>query len=211
MTGDYVLPRKATPEDPLRLAVLISGGGSGLLALLRYQSEGARNHVTSLVISDSESAGGLKHASDSCVDNLSIPLLDGLTGDERRLEHEGRVMKALTSYDIEMVVLSGYMRVLTPSFVKEWKGRIVNIHPSLLPEFPGAHAQRDAIEAGVEESGCTVHFVDEGVDTGTIIEQRKVPVLPGDTVETLTERIKLEEHALYPRVLDEISSGRVSV
>ena len=119
-------------------------------------------------------------------------------------------MEALVSYDIEMVVLSGYMRILTPAFVAEWKGRLVNIHPSLLPEFPGAHAQRDAINAGAKVSGCTVHFVDEGVDTGTIIEQRSVPVLPGDTIETLTQRIKAVEHELYPKVLDNISSGRIS-
>tara|TARA_B100000035_G_scaffold249510_1_gene218353 strand:- start:472 stop:876 length:405 start_codon:yes stop_codon:yes gene_type:complete len=133
-----------------------------------------------------------------------------LKGLERRKEHEDRIMEALVSYDIEMVVLSGYMRILTPAFVAEWKGRLVNIHPSLLPEFPGAHAQRDAINARVKVSGCTVHFVDEGVDTGTIIEQRSVPVLPGDTVETLTQRIKAVEHELYPKVLDDISSGRIS-
>ena len=120
-------------------------------------------------------------------------------------------MEALASHDIEMVVLSGYMRILTPSFVSNWKGRLVNIHPSLLPEFPGAHAQRDAIDSGAKETGCTVHFVDEGVDTGAIIQQREVPILPGDTVETLTERIKREEHELYPKVLDDISSGRISV
>ena len=210
MSGDYLLPRIASPEDPLRLAVLISGGGSGLRALLRYQSDGPRNHVTSLVISDSKSAGGLSHASDSEIHNLAIPPSQDLKGLERRKEHEDRIMEALVSYDIEMVVLSGYMRILTPAFVAEWKGRLVNIHPSLLPEFPGAHAQRDAINARVKVSGCTVHFVDEGVDTGTIIEQRSVPVLPGDTVETLTQRIKAVEHELYPKVLDDISSGRIS-
>ena len=120
-------------------------------------------------------------------------------------------MEALASHDIEMVVLSGYMRVLTPSFVSNWKGRMVNIHPSLLPAFPGAHAQRDAIDSGAKETGCTVHFVDEGVDTGAIIQQKKVPILPNDTLETLTARIKEEEHDLYPKVLDDISSGKISV
>ena len=180
-------------------------------ALLRHQSIGRRSHVTSLVISDVESAGGLKHASESSVNHLSIPLPSGLKGTERRLEHERRINEALVSYDIEMVVLSGYMRILTPSFVSRWKGRLVNIHPSLLPAFPGAHAQRDAIDSGAKKTGCTVHFVDEGVDTGAIIQQREVPILPGDTVETLTERIKHEEHKLYPNVLDDISSGRISV
>lgn len=210
MSGDYLLPRIASPEDPLRLAVLISGEGSGLRALLRYQAVGPRNHVTSLVISDLKSAGGLNHASDLEIHNLAIPLSQDLKGLERRKEHEDRIMEALVSNDIEMVVLSGYMRILTPTFVAKWKGRLVNIHPSLLPEFPGAHAQRDAINARVKVSGCTVHFVDEGVDTGTIIEQRSVPVLPDDTVETLTQRIKAVEHELYPKVLDDISSGRIS-
>ncbi len=211
MSGDYLLPRIATPEDPLRLAVLISGGGSGLKALLRHQSNGRVSHVTSLVISDVESADGLKHASASSVNHLSIPPPGGMKGIKRRLEHERRIMEALASHDIEMVVLSGYMRVLTPSFVSNWKGRMVNIHPSLLPAFPGAHAQRDAIDSGAKETGCTVHFVDEGVDTGAIIQQKKVPILPNDTLETLTARIKEEEHDLYPKVLDDISSGKISV
>jgi len=211
MSGDYLLPRIATPEDPLRLAVLISGGGSGLKALLRHQSNGRVSHVTSLVISDVESADGLKHASDSSVNHLSIPPPGGMKGIKRRLEHERRIMEALASHDIEMVVLSGYMRVLTPSFVSNWKGRMVNIHPSLLPAFPGAHAQRDAIDSGAKETGCTVHFVDEGVDTGAIIQQKKVPILPNDTLETLKARIKEEEHDLYPKVLDDISSGKISV
>ena len=211
MSGDYLLPRIATPEDPLRLAVLISGGGSGLKALLRHQSNGRVSHVTSLVISDVESADGLKHASASSVNHLSIPPPGGMKGIKRRVEHERRIMEALASHDIEMVVLSGYMRVLTPSFVSNWKGRMVNIHPSLLPAFPGAHAQRDAIDSGAKETGCTVHFVDEGVDTGAIIQQKKVPILPNDTLETLTARIKEEEHDLYPKVLDDISSGKISV
>ena len=211
MSGDYLLPRIATPEDPLRLAVLISGGGSGLKALLRHQSNGRVSHVTSLVISDVESADGLKHASDSSVNHLSIPPPGEMKGIKRRLEHERRIMEALATHDIEMVVLSGYMRVLTPAFVSNWKGRMVNIHPSLLPAFPGAHAQRDAIDSGAKETGCTVHFVDEGVDTGAIIQQKKVPILPNDTLETLTARIKEEEHDLYPKVLDDISSGKISV
>lgn len=180
-------------------------------ALLRHQSNGRVSHVTSLVISDVESADGLKHASDSSVNHLSIPPPGGMKGIKRRLEHERRIMEALASHDIEMVVLSGYMRVLTPSFVSNWKGRMVNIHPSLLPAFPGAHAQRDAIDSGAKETGCTVHFVDEGVDTGAIIQQKKVPILPNDTLETLTARIKEEEHDLYPKVLDDISSGKISV
>ena len=209
MSDEYVLPRKATPDSPLRLAVMISGGGSGLRALLKHQQEADRAHITTLVIADSESAGGLKHATDAGIESFSVPLPQELRGAERRKAHEEQIIRIIESKDIEMVVLSGYMRILTSFFVSRWKGRLLNIHPSLLPDFPGAHAQRDALEAGVKVSGCTVHFVDEGADSGPIIEQREVPVLESDTIDTLTDRIKQAEHELYPKVLDDISSGRV--
>ena len=207
MSDEYVLPRKATPDSPLRLAVMISGGGSGLRALLRHQQEADRAHVTALVIADSESAGGLKDAMGAGVDFVSVPLPRELRGDERRRVHEEQIMRIIESKDIELIVLSGYMRILTSFFVSQWKGRILNIHPSLLPDFPGTHAQRDALEARVRVSGCTVHFVDEGIDSGPIIEQREVPVLESDTIDTLKDRIKQAEHDLYPKVLDDISSG----
>ena len=143
------------------------------------------------------------------VESFSVPLPQEHRGAERRKVHEEQIIRIIESKDIEMIVLSGYMRILTSSFVSRWKGRLVNIHPSLLPDFPGAHAQRDALEAGVKVSGCTVHFVDEGADSGPIIEQREVPVLESDTIDTLTDRIKQAEHELYPKVLDDISSGRV--
>jgi len=209
VSDEYVLPRKATPDSPLRLAVMISGGGSGLRALLKHQQEADRAHITTLVIADSESAGGLKHATDAGIESFSVPLPQELRGAERRKAHEEQIIRIIESKDIEMVVLSGYMRILTSFFVSRWKGRLLNIHPSLLPDFPGAHAQRDALEAGVKVSGCTVHFVDEGADSGPIIEQREVPVLESDTIDTLTDRIKQAEHELYPKVLDDISSGRV--
>ena len=209
MSDEYVLPRKATPDSPLRLAVMISGGGSGLRALLKHQQEADRAHITTLVIADSESAGGLKHATDAGIESFSVPLPQELRGAERRKVHEEQIIRIIESKDIEMIVLSGYMRILTSFFVSRWKGRLVNIHPSLLPDFPGVHAQRDALEAGVRVSGCTVHFVDEGIDSGPIIEQREVPVLESDTIDTLRDRINQAEHDLYPKVLDDISSGRV--
>ena len=211
MSDEFGLPRKATPDSPLRLAVMISGGGSGLRALLRHQQEADRAHVTALVIADSESAGGLKDAMGAGVDFVSVPLPRELRGDERRRVHEEQIMRIIESKDIELIVLSGYMRILTSFFVSQWKGRILNIHPSLLPDFPGTHAQRDALEARVRVSGCTVHFVDEGIDSGPIIEQREVPVLESDTIDTLKDRIKQAEHDLYPKVLDDISSGRISL
>ena len=116
--------------------------------------------------------------------------------------HENLIHDTLMNYDIELVVLSGYMRILTSTFVSKWKGRLINIHPSLLPKYPGAHAHRDALADGANMTGCTVHLVDEGVDTGEIIAQEEVEILDGDTIEELQERVKKIEHQLYPKVLD---------
>jgi phosphoribosylglycinamide formyltransferase-1 len=123
--------------------------------------------------------------------------------------HENFIHDTLIKYDIELVVLSGYMRILTPTFVSKWKGKLINIHPSLLPKYPGAHAHRDALEDGANMTGCTVHLVDEGVDTGEIIAQEEVEILDGDTIEELQERVKKIEHQLYPKVLDTFCSKGV--
>ena len=211
MEEAYVPPRSASIEDPLRIAVLISGGGSGLAALLRYQEAEARTHQTVLVLADSEGAGGLEHARSREIENYGIPLPIMEDKLQRRLAHEELVHMALVNADVELVVLSGYMRILTPSFVKRWKGRLVNIHPSLLPKYPGAHAHRDALADGATVSGCTVHLVDEGVDSGMILAQSEVPVHPEDTESDLQERIKKVEHVLYPEVLDRLSVGGYSV
>ncbi len=201
------MPRVGSTANPLRTAVLISGGGSGLAALLEYQGTNPCSHSTSLVISDSQGAGGLSHGRSAGVKSIAIPIPEGPSG---RREHEAMIQKELEGEEIELIVLSGYMRILTPEFVSTWKGRLVNIHPSLLPDFPGAHAHRDALAAGVNVSGCTVHLVDEGVDSGRILEQREVPVLRGDTEADLQERIKKVEHELYPLALDRLSTGGYS-
>ena len=130
---------------------------------------------------------------------------------ERRVAHERLVNAELEAADVELVVLSGYMRILTPWFVRRWKGRLINIHPSLLPDFPGAHAHRDALAAGVSVTGCTVHLVDEGVDSGPILAQREIEVMPNDDEEALQERVKRVEHQLYPDVLDRLCSGQISL
>ena len=116
--------------------------------------------------------------------------------------HEGLINIELINSEIELIVLSGYMRIFTPSFVAKWKGRIINIHPSLLPDFPGAHAHRDVIRSGVKISGCTVHLVDSEVDTGMILAQREVKIIPGETIQTLQNKIKKIEHEIYPQTLD---------
>ncbi len=211
MDGGYVLPRVASPDEPLRLAVLISGGGSGLAALLAYQEAEPRAHRTVLVLADSEDADGLGHGRQRGIASVGIPLPDIADKVERRLAHEESVHAALVEAEVELVVLSGYMRIMTPSFVRRWKGRLVNIHPSLLPKYPGAHAHRDALADGATVSGCTVHLVDEGVDSGMILAQREVEILAGDTESDLQERIKKVEHVLYPQVLDRLAAGGFSI
>ncbi len=209
MPEAWTLPRKGTVEEPLRLAILISGSGSGMEALIRHQQAKDCLHVTNVVISDRIDAGGLAKAESLGVTAVAIPLPDIEDRDERRIAHEKEVNEVLTDHGVEVVILSGYMRLLTPSFVAPWAGRILNIHPSLLPDFPGAHAHRDVIAAGVSKSGCTVHFVDSGMDTGPIIDQAEVDVGPDDDEGTLAEKVKRLEHVLYPSVIDKISAGRI--
>ena len=211
MDEAYLLPRSASIEDPLRIAVLISGGGSGLAALLRYQKSEDRTHRTVLVLADSEDAAGLEHGHSLGIESHGFSLPDIKDKVQRRLAHEELVHTALINAKVELVVLSGYMRILTPTFVKRWKGRLVNIHPSLLPKYPGAHAHRDALADGATVSGCTVHLVDEGVDSGMILAQSEVPVHPEDTESDLQERIKKVEHLLYTEVIDRLSVGGYSV
>ena len=209
MPEAWSIPRRGTIDDPLRLAVLISGSGSGMEALILHQQNNDCLHVTNVVISDRIDAGGLAKAEALGVTAVAVPLPDVEDREERRIVHEKEVGEVLADHGVEVVILSGYMRLLTPSFVETWAGRILNIHPSLLPDFPGAHAHRDVIEAGVRKSGCTVHFVDSGMDTGPIIDQAEVKVSPDDDEDSLAEKVKRLEHVLYPSVIDKLSEGRI--
>ena len=211
MEAPFIRPRVCSIEDPLRLAVLISGGGSILSSLLAFQSSEPRYHRTVLVLADRENAGGLEYGKRAGIPSVGIPLPKEMEGTERRLAHESLIQSQLQSSRAEVLILSGYMRIFTTSFVEKWKGRIVNIHPSLLPDFPGANAHRDVLSAGVSTTGCTVHLVDEGVDTGPILAQREVPVLEGDNEETLQERVKKVEHILYPETIDLFCRGRLLI
>ncbi len=203
MGAPYIRPRKGTIQNPLRIAVLISGGGSGLFALLSHQLSKPSCHKTKLIISDRIDAKGLSFGSEFDIPAIAIELPTIYDKNQRRLFHEEMIHQKLIEYEIDLIVLSGYMRIFTPSFVKKWKGRLVNIHPSLLPKYPGAHAHRDALADGAKITGCTVHLVDEGVDSGKILAQSEVPILEGDTIETLQDRVKKVEHKLYPKALDE--------
>lgn len=196
--------RKGTPLDPIRCAVFISGSGSGMEAMIRYQQKNPDcAHKTILVVCDKSGAAGLEKASTLGIKSVCVPLPPMRTNKhDRRLEHEQLLHPILVEHDVELILLSGYMRLMSPDFVQQWNPRIINIHPSLLPAFPGAHAHRDVLAAGVKVSGCTVHYVDSGMDTGEILGQRRVPVFSSDNESTLSERVKIEEHLLYPQIIN---------
>jgi len=195
--------RVATVENPLRLAVFISGSGSGMAALLHHQESKPCLHETTLVLSNVADVSGLDKAKAHNVNTITIELDKSISGkSERREAHETSIMEALEEHQIEAVILSGYMRILSPLFVRAWKGRLLNIHPSLLPKYPGAHAHRDALADGATITGCTVHLVDEGVDSGPILAQSQLEIHPDDDEESLSERVKILEHKLYPEVID---------
>jgi phosphoribosylglycinamide formyltransferase-1 len=176
-----------------RIGILISGRGSNMIALADAVREGrVPNAQVAVVISDQANATGLAKARERGIETLVIERRGRL-----RAEHDREVVAALNERNIDLVCLAGYMRVLSTEFLKGFRGRTLNIHPSLLPSFPGLHAQKQAIEHGVKWTGCTVHFVDETLDGGPIIAQRVVPVSDDDTVESLSARILGEEHKLY--------------
>lgn len=202
--------RVASAEDPLRCAILISGSGSGMQAMLEHQQNPDCMHITAVVVSNKSGVKGIERAGNLDVPTVVIEASLDLEGDERRISHELEIEQALLDYEVELVILSGYMRLLSPQFVARWEGKILNIHPSLLPDFPGAHAHRDVIASGADKSGCTVHYVDAGMDTGEIIAQCEVEVFPEDTEETLAARVKHFEHILYPMVVDAIACGDFS-
>jgi len=180
-----------------RLAILISGRGSNMVALADAVDDGRiPNAEIAIVISDQADAAGLDKAKERGIETLVIERQG-----RKREEHDLEIAATLRAKRVDLVCLAGYMRVLSPEFIDAYRGRILNIHPSLLPAFPGLDAQKQALEHGVESSGCTVHFVDETLDGGPIIAQRVVPVRDDDTVESLSARILIEEHQLYPETV----------
>lgn len=187
-------------ERRTRVGVLISGRGSNMLSLLKAARDPAYPAEIALVLSNNPDAPGLQSARDADVPALAI---DHRPFGPDREAHERALDAALREHGVEAVALAGYMRVLTPWLVGRWSGRMLNIHPSLLPLYPGLHTHRRALESGDAEAGCTVHLVTEGVDEGPVLAQARLRILPGDDESTLAGRVLEAEHRLYPTALAE--------
>jgi len=180
-------------SNKARIAILISGRGSNMIALADAVRDGIiPDAEIAVVISDQPNAAGLAKAAERGIETLIITRRG-----RPREEHDREIIAALRERNVDLVCLAGYMRILSNEFIEAYRGRILNIHPSLLPLFPGLEPQKQALEHGAKTSGCTVHFVDETLDGGPIIVQREVPVHEDDTVESLSERILTQEHKLY--------------
>ncbi|MCR6544735.1 phosphoribosylglycinamide formyltransferase [Dehalobacterium formicoaceticum] len=192
---------------PLKLAVLASGRGSNLLAIIEQIKNGNLQAQINVVISDHEDAPALKKAEEEGITGI---FLDPKSFPQRK-EYDLALGKLVRQYQGELVVLAGFMRILGEDFLTKFPQRVINIHPALLPSFPGTHGQKQALDYGVKISGCTVHFVDPGVDSGPIIAQCSVPVEEDDTEENLARRILAKEHELYSQVIQWIAEGRVEI
>jgi phosphoribosylglycinamide formyltransferase-1 len=180
-----------------RVGILLSGRGSNFLALHAAMARGDVPGEIALVVSNLADAPGLVRARELGLPTVALPHREAPS----RRAHEESVDATLRAAGVEWICLAGYMRLLSPDFVAAWPRRILNVHPSLLPAFPGVDAQEQALRHGVRIAGCTVHLVDEGLDSGPIVVQRSVPVLAGDTAQTLAARILAEEHRAYPEAL----------
>lgn len=191
----------------LKLGVLASGRGSNLQAILDAIDGGEVPAALACVISDRKSARALERVRRHGIPAYHVPP----RAYPDREAQEAEVRRILEEHGVDLVILAGYMRLLTAGFIEAYRGRVMNIHPALLPSFPGVDAQRQAWEYGVKVSGCTVHFVEEGMDAGPIILQRTVPVLEQDTPETLAERILAEEHRAFPEAIRLYAEGRLVI
>jgi len=191
----------------LKLGVLVSGSGTNLQAILDATEDGSLDAEVRLVLSN---VPGVKSLERAAAAGKSAVVLSHRDFTDREA-FDKALVTTLRQAGVEWVALAGFMRLLTPVFLRAFEGRIVNIHPALLPAFPGAHGQRDAFNYGVKVAGCTVHFVDEGVDSGPIIAQRAVPVLDDDTEATLAARILQQEHQVYVEVLRLLAAGRIEI
>jgi phosphoribosylglycinamide formyltransferase-1 len=196
-------------EQTFRIGVLGSGRGSNFVAIADACAAGKIPATLTLVLSDVESAGILRHARERNIPARFIP--PGKFRTKLDEDAENAYILALRDAKVDLIVLAGFMRVLKGDFLRAFEGRIVNVHPSLLPSFPGLEAWKQALEAGVKATGCTVHFVDAGVDSGPIIGQQTISVLDDDTPETLHQRIHAAEHELYPKCVAAIARAEITV
>lgn len=191
----------------VKIAVLVSGRGSNLQAIINNIEKGyIKNAAVNVVISNKANAYALERARNH---SISAVFLD--PGRYDRAGYDREILNTLEEYNIDLLLLAGYFRLLGSAIIEAYRGRIFNIHPSLLPAFKGLHAQKQAFEYGVKVAGCTVHFVDEGLDSGPIILQSCVPVLPDDTEETLTARILEQEHIIYPEAVRLFTEGKLKI
>ena len=191
----------------LKLGVLCSGRGTDLQSIIDAIADGKLDAQIAIVLTDKPNVMALERAARAGIKNLCV---DRKTFEDQ-LSFEAKMINELRAAEVDLVILAGFMRILSPTFVRAYKDRIMNIHPSLLPSFPGAHAHRDVLAYGVKVSGCTVHFVDEGTDSGPIILQAAVPVLEGDDEESLAARVLEQEHIIYPRAIQLFVEGRLQI
>lgn len=199
------------PEAKLRVGVLASGRGSNLQAIIEAIEAGKLAARIAVVISNKKDAQALERARRHGVADVFLDTVPYKDRPDSREAYDRAVLEVLRKHDIELVVLAGYMKIVTRVLIDAYPNRIMNIHPSLLPSFPGLQAQQQALDWGVKVSGCTVHFVTEGVDAGPIIRQAAVPIQENDTAETLEARILMEEHRIYPEAVQLFADGRLSI
>lgn len=188
-----------------KIGILISGGGTNMQALAEACLAADYPAEVKIVISDKADAGGLDRAKKLGIKSLAIPRKDY----DSKAAHETAVLAALNEANLDFICLAGYMRLLSANFIKAWQGRMINIHPSILPLFAGLDTHQRAIDAGCRVHGCSVHFVTAGMDEGPIISQGIVPILPNDNADTLSTRVIKVEHQLYPKCLKLLASGGV--
>ena len=198
-------------DAKLRVGVLASGRGSNLQAIIDAIEAGKLAARIDVVISNKKDAQALERARRHGVEDVFLDPGPYQDRPDSRQAYDRAVLEVLRKHDIKLVVLAGYMRIVTRVLIDAYPNRIMNIHPSLLPSFPGLKAQQQALDWGVKVSGCTVHFVTEGVDAGPIIRQAAVPVQENDTAKTLGARILVEEHRIYPEAIQLFADGRLSV
>jgi phosphoribosylglycinamide formyltransferase-1 len=201
----------ANPTTPLRLGVLASGRGSNLQAIIDAIEAGSLPARIAVVISNKRDAQALERARKHGAPDVFLDPKPFAGRPDGREAYDHAILDALRKYEVELVLLAGYMKIVTPVLIAAYENRMMNIHPSLLPAFPGLEAQKKALEWGVKIAGCTVHFVTEGVDEGPIIIQAAVPVLDGDTPDALAARILEQEHRIYPRAVQLFAEGRLHV